>query len=216
MDTFRVCFVCTGNICRSPMAEAVFRSHVEEAGLEDRIAVSSAGTGGWHVGDPADPRTAETLESAGYELVHSARQFEPEWFAGQDLVVALDEGHERELRAMAPTPRDAAKVRLLRSYDPTASERDGFGFDVPDPYYGGTRGFDDVLRLVEAAVPGLLSEVAATLDAATLDTADPDAATPDAADREEAHGQRAHRPQARQQSRPQSRREAAQRKAAGR
>jgi protein-tyrosine phosphatase len=164
MDTFRVCFVCTGNICRSPMAEAVFRSHAADAGLEDRITASSAGTGGWHVGDPADPRTAETLQSAGYELAHSARQFEPEWFAEQDLVVALDEGHERELRAMAPTPEDAAKVRLLRSYDPTASERDGFGFDVPDPYYGGSSGFEEVLKLVEAAVPGLLSEVAATLE----------------------------------------------------
>jgi low molecular weight protein-tyrosine phosphatase len=164
MDNFRVCFVCTGNICRSPMAEAVFRSHVRDAGLEDRITAASAGTGGWHVGDPADPRTAGTLESAGYELVHSARQFDPGWFEEHDLVVALDEGHERELRAMAPTSQDAAKVRLLRSYDPTASEGDGYGFDVPDPYYGGAQGFDEVLRLVEAAVPGLLSEVAAVLD----------------------------------------------------
>ncbi|WP_314176109.1 low molecular weight protein-tyrosine-phosphatase [Streptomyces winkii] len=164
MDTFRVCFVCTGNICRSPMAEAVFRSHVADAGLEDRITAASAGTGGWHVGDPADPRTVRTLESAGYELVHSARQFDPGWFDEHDLIVALDEGHERELRALAPTPQDAAKVRLLRSYDPTASEGDGFGFDVPDPYYGGTQGFEEVLRLVEAAMPGLLSEVAATLD----------------------------------------------------
>lgn len=164
MDTFRVCFVCTGNICRSPMAEAVFRFHVTEAGLEDRITASSAGTGGWHVGDPADPRTAGTLDAAGYELVHSARQFEPGWFAEQDLVVALDEGHERELRAMAPTVDDAAKVRLLRSYDPSASEGDGFGFDVPDPYYGGTQGFDEVLRLVEAAVPGVLAEAAEALE----------------------------------------------------
>jgi protein-tyrosine phosphatase len=163
LDTFRVCFVCTGNICRSPMAEAVFRSHVADAGLEDQVTVSSAGTGGWHVGDPADPRTAGALESAGYELVHCARQFEPDWFEEHDLVIALDEGHERELRAMARTPQEAAKVRLLRSYDPTASERDGFGFDVPDPYYGGEQGFDEVLQLVEAAVPGLLSEVAALL-----------------------------------------------------
>ena len=164
MDTFRVCFVCTGNICRSPMAEAVFRSHVTEAGLGDRVAVGSAGTGGWHVGDPADPRTTRTLEAAGYELVHAARQFEPSWFEEHDLVVALDEGHERELRAGAPTAGDAAKVRLLRTYDPSASERDGFGFDVPDPYYGGTHGFEEVLRLVEAAVPGLVSEIAAVLD----------------------------------------------------
>lgn len=164
METFRVCFVCTGNICRSPMAEAVFRAHVAEAGLEGRITASSAGTGGWHIGDPADPRTTATLEAAGYELVHCARQFEPDWFEEHDLVIALDEGHERELRAMAPTSQEAAKVRLLRSYDPTASEDDGFGFDVPDPYYGGTQGFDEVLRLVEAAVPGVLAEAAAALE----------------------------------------------------
>ncbi|HWM39604.1 MAG TPA: low molecular weight protein-tyrosine-phosphatase, partial [Streptomyces sp.] len=120
MDTYSVCFVCTGNICRSPMAEAVFRAHVTDAGLDGEVTSSSAGTGGWHVGDPADPRTSAALEDAGYELVHSARQFEPGWFAQHDLIVALDEGHERELRAMAPTQQDAAKVRLLRSYDPTA------------------------------------------------------------------------------------------------
>jgi protein-tyrosine phosphatase len=164
MDTYSVCFVCTGNICRSPMAEAVFRSHVADAGLEGRVASSSAGTGGWHVGDPADPRTTAALGEAGYELVHAARQFEPGWFADHDLVIALDEGHERELRAMAPTAGDAEKVRLLRSYDPTASEGDGFGFDVPDPYYGSVEGFEECLRLVEAAVPGLLAEVSATLD----------------------------------------------------
>lgn len=164
METIRVCFVCTGNICRSPMAEAVFRSRLEDAGLDGRVVTSSAGTGGWHVGEPADPRTAATLHDAGYELDHAARQFEPGWFAGHDLVIALDEGHERELRAMAPTPRDEAKTRLLRSYDPTASERDGFGFDVPDPYYGGSEGFEDCLRLVEAAMPGLLAEVVAALE----------------------------------------------------
>ena len=165
METYRVCFVCTGNICRSPMADAVFRSALADAGLDGRVGSGSAGTGGWHVGDPADPRTAAVLDAAGYELVHSARQFEPGWFAVHDLVVALDEGHERELRAMAPTPQDAAKVRLLRSYDPTAAEGDGYGLDVPDPYYSGIRDFEECLRLVEAATPGLLAEVAATLDA---------------------------------------------------
>jgi protein-tyrosine phosphatase len=164
MNTYRVCFVCTGNICRSPMAEAVFRSRAADAGLEDRVTGSSAGTGGWHAGDPADPRTTAVLNRAGYELTHAARQFEPDWFTEHDLVVALDEGHLRELRAMAPTRDDAAKVRLLRSYDPTASESDGFGFDVPDPYYGGPHGFEECLRLVEAAMPALLAEIAANLD----------------------------------------------------
>jgi protein-tyrosine phosphatase len=159
MDNYRVCFVCTGNICRSPMADAVFRSRLTDAGLAERVTSSSAGTGGWHAGEPADPRTAAALENAGYELTHAARQFAPGWFVEHDLVVALDEGHERELRAMAPTPQDAAKVRLLRGYDPTASESDGFGFDVPD-----MEGFEECLRLVEAAVPGLVAEVTAALE----------------------------------------------------
>jgi protein-tyrosine phosphatase len=162
--TYSVCFVCSGNICRSPMAEAVFRSRLADAGLDDRVEVVSAGTGGWHVGDPADPRTAAVLDEAGYELAHTARQFETEWFAGHDLVIALDEGHERELRALAPSRGDAAKVRLLRSFDPTASETDAYGLDVPDPYYGGAHGFEECLRLVEAAVPGLLAEVEAELE----------------------------------------------------
>lgn len=102
---YRVCFVCTGNICRSPMAEAVFRAHVAEAGLAHRIAVDSAGTGGWHEGDGADPRAISVLEAAGYALDHRARQFQASWFERLDLVIALDAGHLRELRALAPTPR---------------------------------------------------------------------------------------------------------------
>lgn len=165
VDMYRICFVCTGNICRSPMAEAVFRARVEEAGLGGRVEVSSAGTGGWHVGHPADPRTMAILDAAGYPLTHSARQVGAEWFVRHELLIALDEGHERELRALAPSAGDAAKIRLLRSFDPTASESDGYGLDVPDPYYGDPRGFEECLELVEAAVPGLFDEIAAALRA---------------------------------------------------
>ncbi|MFF1410087.1 low molecular weight protein-tyrosine-phosphatase [Streptomyces sp. NPDC058289] len=153
---YRVCFVCTGNICRSPMAESVFRSHVADAGLSNLVEVDSAGTGGWHEGDGADPRTVAVLEDAGYEPGHRARQFRASWFAGLDLVIALDAGHLRDLRALAPTPEDAAKVRLLRSYDPAASAAQT---DVPDPYYGTLDGFEECLQLVEAASPGLLAAV---------------------------------------------------------
>ncbi|AWZ04083.1 MULTISPECIES: low molecular weight protein-tyrosine-phosphatase [unclassified Streptomyces] len=153
---YRVCFVCTGNICRSPMAESVFRAHVADAGLAGLVGVDSAGTGGWHEGDGADPRTVAVLEAAGYEQDHRARQFRASWFAGLDLVIALDVGHVRDLRALAPTPQDAAKVRLLRSYDPAAPAARG---DVPDPYYGSLAGFEECLGLVEAASPGLLDAV---------------------------------------------------------
>ncbi|MFF9013191.1 low molecular weight protein-tyrosine-phosphatase [Streptomyces sp. NPDC014870] len=152
--TYRVCFVCTGNICRSPMAESVFRARVEEAGLADTVEVDSAGTGGWHEGHAADPRTVAVLEDRGYASEHTARQFRASWFPVLDLVIALDEGHVRELRRLAPTPEDAAKVRLLRSYDPAADD-----LDVPDPYYGGAEGFEECLDMVEAASEGLLAAV---------------------------------------------------------
>ncbi|MFJ3724615.1 low molecular weight protein-tyrosine-phosphatase [Streptomyces sp. NPDC090045] len=152
---YRVCFVCTGNICRSPMAESVFRAHVARAGLDDLVEVDSAGTGGWHEGDGADPRTVAVLEAAGYEQDHRARQFRSSWFDRLDLVIALDAGHLRDLRALAPTPQDAAKIRLLRSYDPAAAAET----DVPDPYYGSLDGFEECLELVEAASPGLLDAV---------------------------------------------------------
>ncbi|MFF5974975.1 low molecular weight protein-tyrosine-phosphatase [Streptomyces sp. NPDC012769] len=155
--TYRVCFVCTGNICRSPMAEHVFRARVAEAGLADAVAVDSAGTGGWHEGDGADPRTVAVLGDHGYESEHTARQFRASWFSGLELVIALDEGHLRALRRLAPTPEDAAKIRLLRSYDPGA----GADLDVPDPYYGGRDGFEECLEMVESASEGLLAAVRA-------------------------------------------------------
>ncbi|MFE9113246.1 low molecular weight protein-tyrosine-phosphatase [Streptomyces collinus] len=153
--TYRVCFVCTGNICRSPMAEIVFRARVTEAGLDELVEVDSAGTGGWHEGDGADPRTVAVLEDNGYAGGHTARQFQPSWFSRLDLVIALDSGHLGALRRLAPTEQDARKVRLLRSYDPAV----GDDLDVPDPYYGGTDGFEECLEMVEAASTGLLAAV---------------------------------------------------------
>ncbi|MGW6139027.1 low molecular weight protein-tyrosine-phosphatase [Streptomyces sp. NPDC055140] len=157
---FRVCFVCTGNICRSPMAESVFRARIHEAGLDGLVEVDSAGTGGWHEGDGADHRTVSVLAAGGYESGHRARQFSASWFSRLDLVIALDAGHLRTLRFLAPTPEDAEKVRLLRSYDPSA----GTDLDVPDPYYGGIDGFEECLRMVEAASDGLLDAVRAALE----------------------------------------------------
>ncbi|MGW1001259.1 low molecular weight protein-tyrosine-phosphatase [Streptomyces sp. NPDC002520] len=158
--TYRVCFVCTGNICRSPMAESVFRARVAEAGLEDLVETDSAGTGGWHEGEAADPRTVSVLGEHGYATEHTARQIQPSWFGHLDLVIALDTGHLKALRRLAPTEEDARKVRLLRSYDAAAAD----DLDVPDPYYGGRDGFEECLEMVEAASTGLLASVQEQLE----------------------------------------------------
>jgi protein-tyrosine phosphatase len=162
----RVCFVCTGNICRSPMAESVFRARVQEAGFGGLVEVDSAGMDGWHEGDGADPRTVTVLRNHGYDSAHTARRFQASWFSRLDLVIALDASHLKALRHLAPTAQDADKVRLLRSYArPSPSTRAvpadaaGGDLDVPDPYYGGIDGFEECLEMVEAASEGLLAAV---------------------------------------------------------
>ncbi|WP_053739352.1 low molecular weight protein-tyrosine-phosphatase [Nocardia sp. NRRL S-836] len=149
----KVAFVCTGNICRSPVAALVFREWLSREGLSSHVEVSSAGTGGWHVGDPADSRALKSLADNGYPTNHVAAQVGPEHLDA-DLLVALDSGHARALRRMV----DPDRVRLLRSFDPDAD-----GVDVPDPYYGDRAGFDEVLVMVEAAMPGLLAWVRSRL-----------------------------------------------------
>lgn len=151
MIAVHVCFVCSGNICRSPIAEKVFAHELAVAGLADGVRVTSAGTGGWHVGEPADSRAALLLRAEGYPDDHAARQVDAELLSA-DLLVALDRDHLRTLRRLVPEPD---RVRLLRSFDPNAPE----GAEVPDPYYGADDGFAEVLAMVRAAVPGLLDWV---------------------------------------------------------
>jgi len=147
-----VVFVCTGNICRSPIAEKVFAAHLRAQRLDHRVRVSSAGTGGWHAGDPADPRTEDVLRRHGYPTRHRARQVAVEHMDA-DLLVALDSGHARALRRLVDDP---GRIRLLRSFDPAVAGRGDRDLDVPDPYYGGHSGFDEVLEMIEAAMPGLV------------------------------------------------------------
>ena len=153
---FRICFVCTGNICRSPMAETVFKELVTRAGLDKSISVMSAGTGDWHVGEPADSRTVQALKTHGYDgSKHRARQFDPDWFESLDLVVVFDHGQERILRAWANNDRDRSKVVLMLSFD---KDQAATG-DVPDPYYSDAALFDKVLSMIERASVALFKQV---------------------------------------------------------
>jgi protein-tyrosine phosphatase len=151
----RICFVCLGNICRSPTAAAVMEHLVAEAGLAGRIVVESAGTGGWHVGDGPDRRAAAEARRRGIALHHTARRFTRPDFARFDLVLAMDEDNRRDLAAIAPDADAAAKIRMLRSFDPHSEP----GAAVPDPYYGGPDGFAHVFDLVERACRGLLDSL---------------------------------------------------------
>jgi protein-tyrosine phosphatase len=155
----RILFVCLGNICRSPTAEGVMRHRVRAEGLEDRIEIDSAGTGGWHVGAAPDERATEAAKRREIVLEGAARKFTPDDFERFDLILAMDESNRRELLAQAPDYEARAKVRMLREFDPGS---DGSpDLDVPDPYYGGPQGFEHVLDLVDAATRGLIDELRA-------------------------------------------------------
>jgi protein-tyrosine phosphatase len=150
-----VTFICTGNICRSPMAEKIFAAHIERAGLADRVRVSSAGTTGWHAGSDADPRTTAVLRRHGYPTGHVAQLIGPDQLSA-DLLLGMDRGHERDLRRLGvPVERN----RLLRSFDPHAPVP-----DIADPYYGDDHDFEVVREKVEAAMPGLLDWVSERLE----------------------------------------------------
>lgn len=133
------------------MAALVFTEHLRRERLDRLVRVTSAGTGPWHVGEPADPRARRTLLAHGYPVAHVASQVDADHLAA-DLLLAADAGHLRTLRQKVAEPQ---RVRLLRDFDPAA----GHGAEVPDPYYGGDEGFDEVIGMIERAVPGLLDWV---------------------------------------------------------
>ena len=152
--TTRVLMVCLGNICRSPTAEAVLRKKVHEAGLDDRIEVDSAGIAGYHVDSPPDRRAVAHGERRGLEMKHlRGRQVEPSDFDRFDVILAMDEDNLANLQRIRPAG-SRAKVALLMSYAPRVDAH-----EVPDPYYGGADGFENVLDLVESAADGFIASV---------------------------------------------------------
>ncbi len=167
--TYRITTVCLGNICRSPMAEAVIRSRVDDAGLGALVLVDSAGTDGWHIGEDADPRALQTLRAAGYDLAHSGRQITTEWFLAHDvrpdLLLTMDSSNYATVIGLAPDAAARERVRMMRSFDPALA---GIPvgdprLDVPDPWYGDHDGFRDVLTMLEAAADGLVADLPALL-----------------------------------------------------
>ena len=152
MAVTRVLFVCTGNICRSPTAEGVFRAFVERAGLADRIAVDSAGTHGYHIGEPPDARAIAHARRRGYDLSElRARRVAPPDFEHFDLILACDRGHHGLLRRLADKAQHA-RIAMFLDYAPELGLQ-----EIPDPYYGDPRDFEHVLDIVERASQGLLT-----------------------------------------------------------
>jgi protein-tyrosine phosphatase len=153
----RVMFTCLGNICRSPLAEALFRRHVREAGLEERFEIASSGTGNWHVGDGADPRSAAHAETIGVSLrEHRAQQLTADHLARFDHVLVMDKTNLSDALALDPDDAHGAKVRLLREFDPEPDD-----YAVPDPYYGGDDGFANVQTIVDRSTRRLLDGLVA-------------------------------------------------------
>ncbi|WP_084356888.1 low molecular weight protein-tyrosine-phosphatase [Mycolicibacterium wolinskyi] len=157
-DPLHVTFVCSGNICRSPMAEKMFAHQISERGLADAVRVTSAGTGSWHAGDGADARACLVLTEHGYPSGHRAAQVDDDHLSA-DLVVALGRNHARILADLGVQPE---RLRMLRSFDPRSGAHTP---DVEDPYYGTRDDFEAVFTVIEAALPGLHDWVDAALAA---------------------------------------------------
>ena len=153
----QVLFVCLGNICRSPMAEGLFLHHVKAAGLSDQIEVDSAGTSGWHTGERPDPRMVETASRHGVELVSFGRQLTAEDFDRFDYVIVMDSSNYHEAKKLM-NQSGHSRASLVKMMEFHSSR---LGIDVPDPYYGGKQGFEQVYEMLDEATKGLLAHIRA-------------------------------------------------------
>lgn len=154
--------VCLGNICRSPIAEAVLRQQLEEAGLGEEVEVQSAGTAGYHVGEDADRRTNRVLAEHGYELDHTAQKFTAQMLRNADLVLVMDSSNYEDVRSLASltesttTLANEDKIKMMLSFAPDATGDSTDADDVPDPWYGGPSDFEHVLALIEDSAPAVV------------------------------------------------------------
>jgi protein-tyrosine phosphatase len=163
---YRIIAVCTGNICRSPMAERMLARALQEAGLGGQVSVDSAGTTGWELGRPIDQRAGERLAQSGLTaLDHRARQFHISWYDERDLILALDVDHYDHLRNGAPNDAARDKIRLWRSFDPAVSHLGPSEQGIYDPWFGEAADFDASWQMIDAALKGIIEFVRRELDA---------------------------------------------------
>jgi protein-tyrosine phosphatase len=160
----RITLVCLGNICRSPIGEVVLTDRIAAAGLSGRVIVDSAGTGDWNLGEGADPRTLAVLDAHGYALQHASRQITPNWFASIDVALAMDESNYVDLERMIALSGQPTELRMMRSFAPKLRHlpEPHPGLDVPDPFFGGSAGFEVVLTMIEEAADGIVDDLLAS------------------------------------------------------
>ena len=154
----RVMFVCMGNICRSPLAEGIFRHLAREAGVLDNFEIASSGTGGWHVGQSPDRRMNQVAEKNGVSMAGQyAQQFQLSDLDYYDIILAMDRDNLRNIQRLDAGKKHAHKIQLFREFDPEPGD-----MQVPDPYYGGARGFDNVFSIVDRTARVLLDRLSSS------------------------------------------------------